>query len=380
LDERRHKNETTSRVEKALRAFSIFLGSMAFLMVGTYGFMLWYIEPPEVDRPSMQANAQRAAGSQGGEAMSLQVLPGDAAEIKMEEDGWRRGVHTILIAGEDDGFGGNDVIMVVLFDSWNHTMDVLSIPRDTMVNVPWGLRKINSYQHLFRRLPYDYDHYIYALIDGVAKLIGYPVDHYVIVDLDGFVALVDAIDGVEFDVPQRMLYSDPVQNLFINLQPGLQRLYGQEAMQLVRFRTYPQGDIQRIRVQHDFLRALTSQLLQARNVLILDELVHIFQSNVETDLSFRNLLWFGTEFLRMDHENLRFHAVDNTIANINDHVNGISYVTLYVEPWLRLINTYMNPFTWEIRAEDLEILTRDPVTGTFFTTNGAPFGTTWWGR
>ena len=374
MNNRRRKNQTTSRIEKAIRAFAVLFGAVAFLMVGAYGFMLWFLEAPVVDRDMLRPPSQIGAfpgEDDTGEIIALAPVPGE------QDAGWRRNVYSILIAGEDDGFGGNDVIMVVLFDQGNGTVDVLSIPRDTIVNVPWGIKKINSYQHLFRQLPQDYDHYIYALRDGVAKLIGYPTDFWVTLDTNGFVELVDAIGGVYFDVPQRMFYSDPAQDLLINLQPGMQRLDGVAAEGLVRFRNYITGDIQRIQTQHLFLRAVADQLLQARNILVLNDLARIFQDNVSTDIPLRTLAWFAYEFLQVDSENIRFHSVDDSIANIFDNVNGISYVSLFVEPWVELINTYMNPFTWDIQAEDLEILTRDRNTGAFFTTNGAPFQNNW---
>jgi len=267
--------------------------------------------------------------------------------------------------------------MVVLFDTIAGSIDVLTIPRDTIVNVPWGLKKLNSYQNLHGLLPDDYDHYIYALRDGVEKLVGFPADFWITVDLDGFISLVDAIGGVDFDVPQRMVYSDPVQDLFINLQPGMQRLDGYHAMHLVRFRNYITGDIERIQMQHAFLDAMADQLISARGLLAIDDLLRVFRDNVETDLTLRNLAFFASEFLRLDPADIRFHSVDSSLANISDSVGGISYVSLFVEPWVELLNTYMNPFTWDIQAEDLEILTRDPATRQFFTTNGAPWQNNW---
>jgi len=243
--------------------------------------------------------------------------------------------------------------------------------------VPWGLKKINSIQHMHRYLPYNYTHYIYALRDEVANLVGYTTDHWITLDLGGFVTLVDALGGVEIEVPQRMLYSDPCQGLRIDLQPGLQRLNGRQAEGLIRFRNYADGDISRIRMQHAFLEALGDQLLSARGLLAIDDLLRIFRDNVETDLTLRNLAFFASEFMRLDPENIRFHTVDRSMANIGDRVNGISYVTLFVEPWVEMINRYMNPFNFEIYAEDLEILTRDRQTGQFFTTNGAPWRNNW---
>ena len=370
---------TTSRWERALRVFAILAACFALMMVSAYGAVLWFIEAPEVDRapisrtvtPLMEDIEAPEVLDEAGNWIALPAVPlPDGA-------GWRPGVYTILLAGEDDGFGGNDVIMVVLFDTIGRTLDVLSIPRDTVVNVPWGLKKINSIQHMHRYLPYNYPHYIYALRDEVANLVGYTTDHWITLDLGGFVTLVDALGGIEIEVPQRMLYSDPCQGLRIDLQPGLQRLNGQQAEGLIRFRNYADGDISRIRMQHAFLEALGDQLLSARGLLAIDDLLRLFRDSVETDLTLRNLAFFASEFMRLEPEHIRFHTVDRSMANIGDSVGGISYVTLFVEPWVEMINQYMNPFTFEIYAEDLEILTRNPQTRQFFTTNGAPWRNNW---
>jgi len=322
-----------------------------------YGFAVWFFAAPAVERAF--ALTQRESSDVLGDSM------------------WRSGVHTILLAGEDQGFGGNDVIMVALLDTTQQTLDICSIPRDMLVNLPWELRKINSVQHLYKQLPGEHEHYIHALRDEVAKLIGYRTDHWITLDLNGFVALLDTIGGIKIDVPQRMVYSDPDQGLQIDLQPGLQRLDGRQAMGLVRFRSYADGDISRMQVQHMFLGALADQLLSPRNLLRVHDLVSVFRDHVETDLSLRNLAFFASELMQLDPENVRFHAVDGSVANIADNVNGISYVTLYVEPWVERINRYMNPFPFEIMARDLEILTRDPQTQQFFTTNGAPLQYAW---
>jgi len=363
---KREKPEKRKGGRRALKVILIILLVLLVLLGGLYvAFRMW-ITPPDVEQ--IEPPRQHPQGIDRPD------------EDREEQDpvvahGWRENVFTILLAGEDDEFGGTDVIMLILFDTDNHTMEVLSIPRDTVVNVPWGIKKINSVKNMYTRLDGDYGHYMEALTTEVEKLVGHRAHNWVTLDLRGFITLVDALPsgGVYFNVPVRMWYADPYQDLLIDLQPGYQLLTGYQAMQLVRYRSYVEGDIQRIRVQHDFLRALADQLLQASNILLVDDLIRIFMSSVETDLSPANLGWFARQFLYLNQEDIRFHSVDNTIANINDSVNGISYVTLYVEPWLQLINGYFNPFTWIIEEEDLEILTRDPETGNFFTTSGTPY-------
>ena len=377
------KSNTTSKAEKAFKMLSISLALLSVLIFSAYGAVLWFIEPPQpgvgqMTRPpqhTVHLTGSGGGSSETGESQNTEHITIPRPDV--EEGVWRNGVFSVLILGEDDGFGGPDVIMLALFDTNVPSLDVLSIPRDTVVNVPWGLKKINSVQAFFRQLPGDHPHYVDAMAEQVGKLVGHIPQNWITLDLRGFINLVDAIGGVEFYVPQNMVYNDPYQDLVINLQRGLQRLNGNQAMQLVRFRSFPTGDIARIGVQQDFLAALSEQLLSMQALLAMNDLIRIFVDNVETDMTFRNLAFFAYELLRLDAENIRFHAVDASIANISDSVNGVSYVTLYVEPWLRLINSYMNPFTWQILAEDLEILTRNLQDGQFFTTNGAEFTNNW---
>ena len=376
------KNETTSPTEKALKVLAILLVLFATFVVMVYATALWITQPPEVSQAVARTVSEAVVDLSVDQAPSETpaVTSGETiylpAPLPVEEQDRRRDVFSVLITGEDDGFGGPDVIMVALFDQPRGTLDILSIPRDTVVNVPWGLRKINSIQHLHHLLPVQHPHYIYAMQSEVAKLIGYYTDFWVTLDLDGFIELVDAVGGVTFDVPQRMSYRDPYQNLHIDLHPGEQHLDGYRAMQLVRYRRYADGDIQRNRVQHAFLGALSEQMLRASTLFAVDELARVFRDNVETNMNLRTLAFFGYELLRLSPENIRFHAVDRSIANISDSVNRISYVTLFPEPWVALINAYMNPFMQDIRVEQLEILTRNQ-DGAFFTTNGAPFSNNW---
>jgi len=357
--------------ELVLCMCAIFFATYAAFALSIYGFALWFIQPPSVDRfiepPARMETIPMAS-------VELESIHVETVALSVSEAPEHDRIYTILVAGEDIG-GLTDVIMLVSFNVTERTINVLSIPRDTMVNVPWAGRRINSIRNLYRRLPQDFDHYIYALTDHVERIVGFPVDHWITVDLGSFITLVNAIpgDGIYFNVPQRMSYRDPYQGLTIDLQPGYQYLCGYQAMQLVRYRRYRTGDIQRNQVQQNFLRALSGQLLENPSILIVDDLIRIFRDNVDTSLTLRNLAFFAMEFLRMESEDIRFHVVDSSVANIADNVGGRSMVTLHVDPWITLINTYMNPLPWNIYAEDVELLTRHPDTGALFTTNGAPF-------
>lgn len=101
----------------------------------------------------------------------------------------------------------------------------------------------------------------------IEDLLGINIDHYVKIDLDAFRKIVDTVGGVEVDVPQDMDYEDPVQDLYIHLDAGLQTLNGEQAEQLVRFRKYPTGDEGRIEVQQLFLKALAEKVLSSESIL-----------------------------------------------------------------------------------------------------------------
>lgn len=130
----------------------------------------------------------------------------------------------------------------------------------------------------------------------IGDQLGIPVDYTVQVDLKGFVALVDAIGGVDFDVPIDMNYEDPYQDLYIHIPAGMQHLSGEEALKVVRFREgYASQDIARMETQQAFLKAVAQQTLQVSNLTKVDQFVKIFQQYVETDLTLGNLAWLGSK-------------------------------------------------------------------------------------
>ena len=163
------------------------------------------------------------------------------------------GFYTVLLCGTDDGNGGSDTIMLAAVDTETKAIHVVSIPRDTLVNEDWTVKKINS---AYNRSGIE------GVEEQVEKIVGFPVDFYVTVDLQAFIDLVNAIDGVDFEVPIDMNYDDPAQDLHIHFSAGMQHLDGQEAMEVVRFRHnndgsgYPLQDLDRIKTQQAFLKTV----------------------------------------------------------------------------------------------------------------------------
>lgn len=177
-----------------------------------------------------------------------------------------------LIAGVDQTELLTDVILVGNFDSETKQITLISIPRDTYVVMSDELRAeakadgiympsqfkinaINSYSGAEKGIIY--------LQKYLEEMMGINIDFYAELDTDAFVEIVDIIGGVEMEIrPKGFHYYDPTQNLTIDVPGGMQLLDGEKAEGVVRFRAdYVQGDIDRISVQQEFMKAFFSQVI-----------------------------------------------------------------------------------------------------------------------
>lgn len=205
---------------------------------------------------------------------------------------------TFLILGVDGGDTRADAIMAGSFSPKTGRVYIVSIPRDTMVTMPEsrlavvrgynslaptdGVMKLNEVLHHAGS-----EHGVVYTKLQIEELLGIRLDYYVKIGLDGFAYFVDAIGGVEFDVPQAMVYHDPLQDLHINLAPGLQLLDGKNAEGLVRFRKgYADSDISRMATQQRFLQAFAQQAFGSENIMgNLPSIISAGLQYVETDFS-----------------------------------------------------------------------------------------------
>lgn len=262
----------------------------------------------------------------------------------------RKYCYNILVSGLDDDNGGSDTNILVRFDVPNKLIDLVSLPRDTLLHNEYRNNKLNfAYAKGGTEL----------LMEQIENLLGIPVDFYVTVNLKGFIALVDQIDGVDFDIPINMDYDDPYQDLHIHFTKGPRHLNGQEAMEVVRFRHNNDGtgygteDIGRIGTQQAFLKAVAKQLLQIGNVKNIPALVDIFYTYVKTDLTTGNLVWLGNEALNIGTENIHFATLP---GDGSGYYNKQSVYVLDAQATCDLVNEALNPYNEALTLEDMDIL------------------------
>ncbi len=210
---------------------------------------------------------------------SVHVMNRDGAGV-FAPSGQGKQINILLMATDKGGLL-TDTIMIASLDKERNMLNLLSIPRDTKITINNGPQKINA-AYAYGKKGKRHE----LVIEKINTLVDLPIHHYAVVNPQGFVALIDMLGGVEIDVPQRMKYKDPEQNLYIDLYPGLQVLDGDKAEQFCRFRSgYPDQDLGRQRAQQQFVKALVEQKLKFKYLLQAPQLFQEAMKYVETDIS-----------------------------------------------------------------------------------------------
>ena len=294
---------------------------------------------PEVKKPTIKHVVTKVDEQTGEEVEEETELPASH----------QTGVYNILICGTDDDGYRTDTIIVAHLNETTHDVALMSVPRDTVVlNGSGGIMKINSV-------------YAGGGADGMARLskrlgamLGFELDGYVLVNLKAFRETVNLVGGVEFDVPQDMYYNDPSQDLYINLKAGKQTLDGEKAMELVRFRKgYASQDIQRTKVQQEFLRALAKKVLSVSSLTKIKEFADVFSTYVTTDLTVGNMLYFAQALMKCDFDSMKTYTLEGEGAMIN----GGSYYPLYAGKLVQVVNESFNPYDAPVTLDTVNVIT-----------------------
>lgn len=227
-----------------------------------------------------------------GVALAWHLRGADLSVANTQKDGGRKpdDVSYVMLLGVDrraDDVGRSDTLMVAAVDLTQSTAALLSIPRDTRVDIKG---------HGFDKINHAYAFGGHELTQRtVEELLDVKMDHYIIVDTKSFERIIDAIDGVDINVEKRMFYEDPWDDdggLVIDLYPGEQHLDGRRAIQYVRYRD-GEGDIGRIGRQQKFMQAVLTKIISPEILPHLPKLIQEASSMLETDMSVPQMLEFA---------------------------------------------------------------------------------------
>ena len=250
-----------------------------------------------------------------------------------------------VIFGLDESGRRTDSIITGCLNVKEECINLLSIPRDTLVTVPADrlavMKRLNSSlpgsDQMKINAIYAYGGEEYGAnftVKQIEELLGVNIQYYITIDLKAFRDIVDKIGGVEYNVPFRMKYTDPSQGLDIDLQPGPQLLDGIQAEELVRYRKSDDGshpeytDINRTRTQQEFTKAVIEKMVSTDNLvedasILIPALQQYTQSNIDAATA--------AKYIRHIRQLKNFTVVPHTLVCQSEDIKGISYVIVNTE-------------------------------------------------
>ncbi len=277
---------------------------VCLLMMIFGGFYLgfWYScqKPRPIDVPYVTADSY-FENQQAAQAVFKNYLGDD-------------GVLTVLLLGcdmrEGEASGRSDTIMLAFVDLESGAINLLSIPRDTRVELAEG-RGTTKINHAFAygKLP--------LTRKTIESFLQVEIDRYVMVDFEGFADIIDALGGIDYEVEQRML--NEWEN--IDLQPGQQHLNGSQALAYVRWREPLQADIGRVERQQKFLGAVLDQVMSVQTILRLPQLLSSINNSIQTDFSLKELSSLIDIYKQFG--SVSFNSA--MVPGEGVYINGISY-------------------------------------------------------
>lgn len=216
----------------------------------------------------------------------------------------------ILVVGYGwDGHAGgylSDSMMVASFDTQEHSLSLISIPRDLIVNMSWYINKINSVMALQYNKTKDLTLAAQALGEKISDITGLKTPYYALIDFEGFRSLVDNIWGIEVDVPQSIVdrtYPWPRYSYTtFSIKAWLQHLNGDTALKYARSR-HSSSDFSRSQRQQLIIKSIAEKLSQGWfSVTSLKAMYETYQRFVTTNISLDEVLWlmaYGTSVPKM---------------------------------------------------------------------------------
>ncbi len=360
LDKPKIESKKTGKSKRPTAAL-IALGVVAVLAIIIAIYFIFFVKPPSKDNKN-QGNVSEGSSviksdktkddekeigntdkdetdDKDKELTEEDLILEMADEINVDDAKQKDGFFTVLVVGTDKSGLLTDTIIVATFDTNTKSASLLNVPRDTITS--------SSTSKKYRKINSEYSAGgIERTIKELKNLLGYEVNRHIIVDFDAFTNLIDAIDGVEIDVPKRMYYRDPDQDLLIDIKAGLQTLDGETCLEYMRYRKgYANQDYGRIEAQQKVYKAVAKKLATPSTLLKLPDLVNVVLENVETDLTLGEMIWIGTNYITMDIDDLYTDTLPSYGTTLSD---GLSYVVPYKNDTIKLVNEKFNPYVDDI--------------------------------
>lgn len=260
--------------------------------------------------------------------MKSETLFGNV-EVEMDKPELVGHVNILLLGLDGDGTR-SDVLMFMGFDNKNKKITVLSIPRDTRVQIGKSYQKINAAIGIgakgvkIKKISEPEE----LTIQKVKELIKLPIHYFITLDFKGFRNIIDIFGGVDFDIPdvegdgKGMNYNDPYQNLRIHLKPGIQHLNGAMAEGVVRYRRgYINADLGRIQTQQSFVKEFIKQKFRPYYLTKAKSIYEELKRHMRTNYTLYDLARHISIIRQLKPENIECYSLPGD----SKLINGIWY-------------------------------------------------------
>ncbi len=294
LEQREHRKRHKQRKKKRMRRFFLFCSVVLIALAG-YVFYQYQQGLAEADG-DFQKDGQFEFNGKSANLDTMNVL-------------------LLGIDSRGEEHSRADTIMIAHYDKDNNQPKIVSLMRDSYVDIPgYGKNKINAA-------------YAFGGPELLRKTIkenfGIDVNYYAVVDFKGFSKVVDTIapNGIEVDINQRMSHG-----IGMTLEPGKQTLHGEELLGYVRFRHDSQSDFGRVQRQQEVLGKLTEEALSLQTIAKAPKLWGIIDPYVDTNVPPKTFVSIGKDFLLGSSNELDSLRIPVDGAFINERVSGAGAV------------------------------------------------------
>lgn len=202
---------------------------------------------------------------------------------------------TILLMGIDstdevlskNAIANGDTLILITFNPKTLNATMISIPRDSYVPIAcWSGNPENKITHA---ATYGND----CMINTIQNYFDVDIDYYAKINFKGLVKLVNAVGGVEVDVPQRLCTDDSSRGAEVCIQPGHQKLNGEQALVFARNRKQlVNGDFGRAQHQQEIIMALINKMKTIKDVSTFMDILNTISNSLDTNLTTKQILAF----------------------------------------------------------------------------------------
>lgn len=244
------------------------------------------------------------------------------------------GQYLILLVGVDKNgnddntdFTRTDTIMLISADTKTGKMELLSIPRDSRVKIRDKFDKVN-HAHAFGGIE--------LTMQTLRQFLGLDIDYYVQVNYQALINIVDALGGVDYDVPEGI----NIHKGKVKIHPGPNHLDGNEVMWYLRTRNiYNNGDIGRVNTQQAFVKAMVDEMVKKSKDMNLMTFISNYIKYVKTNLPMSAMLDLAGHIDSFSSDKMSTH----TVPGMEQTINGTSYwIPDYDKTWEIVDDNYSN--------------------------------------